>query len=180
MQKTPTSFEKVILLSIDRKIKKKKKRKRLLLRKRGLCRIRIKCNWNEKNWQLSIKRVYTDALMRNKTIPGSQYKIRWCVWWKKSPGSLYAFQVICCLKNWNSIFISTPYPAGIKPYKVGIKTLVHIIYLGKYGWVEPFSTTLQERWLVEMSPSNLGWPTACGILHSCGVVQIVLSEIYLY
>ena len=35
---------------------------------------------------------------------------------QKSPGSLYAFQVICCLKNWNSIFISTPYPAGIKPY----------------------------------------------------------------
>ena len=35
---------------------------------------------------------------------------------QKSPGSLYAFQVICCLKNGNSIFISTPYPAGIKPY----------------------------------------------------------------
>ena len=41
--KTPTSFEKVILFSIDRKIKKNKKRKRLGLGKGGLCRIRIIC-----------------------------------------------------------------------------------------------------------------------------------------
>ena len=34
---------------------------------------------------------------------------------EKSPPGL-AFQGFCCLKNWNSIFISTPYPAGIKPY----------------------------------------------------------------
>ena len=95
-------------------------------------------------------------------------KIRRRVWWKRPPGSLYAFQVSYCLlrqqgfKNRNIMSTSTPYPAGVKPYWVGLKLLVHIIYLGKYGWVEPFFTTLQERWLVKMSPSNLGWPTACG------------------
>ena len=54
---------------------------------------------------------------------------------EKSP-FLYAFQVIYSLlrrqylENWNSIFISSPYLAGVKP---NLKTLVHVVYPGKYG-----------------------------------------------
>ena len=85
-----------------------------------------------------------------QTLPETfAYKIWWRVWWKKSPGSLCAFQVIYCLKNRNSIFISTPYPVGIKPYQVGIKTSVHIIYLGKYGWVGHFISRIIWRFSVE-------------------------------
>ena len=89
---------------------------------------------------------------------------------------LYAFQVNYCLlrwqglKNWNSIFIGLPYSAGVEPYWVGLKALVHIVYPEKYGWVEPFFTTIREWKLVVLSPSNLGWLTAYGILQSRGVV----------